>query len=96
MLPREEFEEHEYNLAALFLDASREMKLVNDLLKKCVVARRENCLPNVDDLLLEVENLERRLSGGREGNIQSWSCRLCRMGMYEPQRCGHVELFMTR
>lgn len=86
MLPREEFEDHECNLAVLFLDAPREMGMVNELLKKCVVARRENCLPNVNDLLSEVEDLERRLSGGREGSIQSWPCRQCRMGMYEPQR----------
>lgn len=86
MLPREEFEEDEYDLAALFPDAAREMNMVNHLLKRCVVGRRKHCLPNVDDLLLEVENLERRLSGGREGNIQSWPCRLCRTGMYEPQR----------
>jgi serine/threonine protein kinase len=85
MLPRENFEDHEYNLEALFLDTPREMKRINELLKKCVVDKREKCLPNVDDLLSEIERIEIPLAGKREGNIRKWPCRLCRMGEYESQ-----------
>ena len=71
MLPREDFEDHEYNLEALFLDTPREMRRINELLKKCVVDKREKCLPSVDDLLSEIERIESPLAGKREGNIKN-------------------------
>jgi len=85
MLPREDFEDHEYNLEALFLDAPREMKRVNEFLKKCVVDKKDKCLPTVDAMLFELEGLEIALTGKREGNAQKWPCRICRMGEYEAQ-----------
>jgi len=84
-LPRENFEDQEYNLEAMFLDSPREMRKANAFLKKCVVAKRDQCLPDVAAVIDELAALEIVLAGKREGNIQKWPCRVCRMGEYEPQ-----------
>lgn len=82
---RENFEDHEYNLELMFLDKPREMRKINEFLKKCVVDRRDKCLPNAEAMLSEIDGLEIVLAGKREGNIKKWPCRVCVMGEYESQ-----------
>jgi serine/threonine protein kinase len=82
---REEFDDPEYNLEALFPDQAFVMKKVNALLGKCVVPKRNLCLGKADDLLYEVQKLESALSGSghREAGAQLWPCRTCGKGEYE-------------
>ena len=73
----------EYNLEKLFSDNSS-MKIVNALLKKCIVESEGDCLPNAEALLKECDRLISYLENGTGllGNDIERPCKVCNNGMY--------------
>jgi hypothetical protein len=64
------------------------MKVVNGLLKKCVVEHQEQCLTSASDLLSEVDRAISFVVGvGRKPDDGSaWLCTVCGKGYYQDER----------
>jgi serine/threonine protein kinase len=81
---RENYLDDEYNLEKMFVDQAN-MKLVNDLLAKCVVSQKSQCLASVELILQEVDDMIARISPThlyRKQGQTEWPCRLCGIGRY--------------
>jgi serine/threonine protein kinase len=85
--PYWEYAEPDNNLEKLFPNDSI-MPLVNELFAKCVVRHEKDCLlSNASDLLSEVDGLIHKIKarrGHRPDGAETWSCRVCGKGSYQP------------
>jgi hypothetical protein len=65
-----------------------QLRYVQSLLKKTVVEREENCLPNAQALLAEVDSAINALSIGGQlpGEHRKLKCRFCGIGQYRDTR----------
>jgi serine/threonine protein kinase len=72
------------NLEHLFVDDPA-MRVVNEILGKCVVEEEDQCLKSADELLAVVDDAIRRInrSGQKpEKNDEPWRCLVCGTGHY--------------
>jgi serine/threonine protein kinase len=84
-LPREYFQERDFDLTRTFL-GDPGMHLINGILAKCLVERSSECLSSARLLLMQVEEAIGVLTRG--GQIVSKDtprfCRVCGRGVYQP------------
>jgi len=77
------FDAKENNLDSLFAK-SKEMKVVNKLLSKCIVEKEENCLSDGSELLSEIDSTIEKLEFRIEtiGFEENRTCKVCGKGSY--------------
>lgn len=88
-LDREFWDEPDNNLTKLF-PSDPHMYMINEILKRSVVTREENCCASANDLLLQVDtNLEQIKQGGQllQEGIER-ICHVCGIGRYSRQEFG--------
>ena len=77
------FEREEFNLEIKFPE-NRFMKLINDLLSKCVVENQEDCILNADSLVEEILKIESIINNNSYLIDQTADlyCTVCGLGKY--------------
>ncbi len=84
ILPFWEIEEPEYNLEVICAK-SPYIEMANPLLKKCIVRREEDCLPDATALLEEVNKFLNIIDRSADliGEDIERSCKVCGIGVYK-------------
>jgi serine/threonine protein kinase len=94
-LPREYHRKTAYNLADQFPN-DPEMRVVNDILDKCVVEEPNQCLKSARELLEVVDNSLTVLGSGTlqldEHGKLVLPCRLCGKGFYQEHTTGQLQM----
>jgi serine/threonine protein kinase len=85
-LRREQFKESEFDLVNAFPDRTEEMRVINSILEKCLVERRERCLPTTKELLGVVDEKLREMKHGVPARDSAGKlilpCKVCGKGRY--------------
>lgn len=82
------YDEQEWNLEKLFPNSPK-IEFANKLFKKCIVEKEEDCLPNANDLLVEVDNILAIIEndGSLIGIDVKRKCKVCGVGIYHLEPC---------
>ena len=97
-LPREYYRHADYNLTVLF-ENDPNMRVINDILEKCVVEQPEQCLKSAQELLEIVDEGLATIEGGlpmldKTGKL-ALPCRVCGRGLYQEHNPGGQAQLLT-
>lgn len=96
-LPREYHRRPEYDVTVMFKNDPK-MRVINDILEKCIVEEPDKCLKSAGELLAVVDdclaNIERGLPMLDQTGKLVLPCRICGRGFYKEHGSagGHAEL----